>query len=137
MPQLHTYKIFISHAWRYDDDYNGIVGLLNNANNFSWANYSVPHHDPVYARNREKLEELLVNQMKFAEAFVVPAGMYLHYSDWIQFELNYGSSKDKPIIGVYPWGSERAPQALQDVAAEMVGWSSNSITSAIRRQVYG
>lgn len=137
MPQLHTYKIFICHAWSYDSDYNGIVKLLNDAPTFSWANYSVPEHDPVIARNKPQLEALLINQMKFAEAFLAPAGMYVNHSDWIQFELTYGGKKAKPIIGIYPWGSERAPQALQDAASEMVGWSSNSIVSAIRRQVYG
>ena len=46
MPDLKTYDLFISHAWRYHEDYDRLVTLLNNAPNFKWRNYSVPRHDP-------------------------------------------------------------------------------------------
>ncbi len=42
-----TYNIFISHAWRYSEDYYRLVEMLNNAPYFKWRNYSVPQHDPV------------------------------------------------------------------------------------------
>ena len=31
MPPLKTYDLFISHAWKYDDDYYRLVKLLENA----------------------------------------------------------------------------------------------------------
>ena len=46
MPALKTYRLFISHAWQYHDDYYRLVEMLNAANNFRWYNYSVPEHDP-------------------------------------------------------------------------------------------
>ena len=46
MPTLKTYDVFISHAWKYSDDYDRIVEFLNKAPNFKWRNYSVPRHDP-------------------------------------------------------------------------------------------
>jgi hypothetical protein len=47
MPALRTYRVFISHAWAYSDDYRRIVQFLNDAPNFAWENLSVPEHDPV------------------------------------------------------------------------------------------
>ena len=47
MPELKTYDLFISHAWKYNEDYYRLVDMLNNAPNFKWRNYSVPEHDPV------------------------------------------------------------------------------------------
>lgn len=42
MPRLKIYDLFISHAWRDDDDYNRLVNLLLAAPLFKWRNYSVP-----------------------------------------------------------------------------------------------
>ena len=52
MPKLHRYRLFISHAWEYNDDYYRLIGMLNNAPNFIYSNYSVPEHDPVDANNK-------------------------------------------------------------------------------------
>lgn len=61
MPNLRTYSIFISHAWRYSDDYNRLVKLLNEAPLFRWRNYSDPKHDPVIGPDtdvsRRKMKE--------------------------------------------------------------------------------
>ena len=42
MPALNDYRIFISHAWRYGDDYERLIKLLNEARYFSYYNYSAP-----------------------------------------------------------------------------------------------
>lgn len=53
MPKLKTYNIFISHSWKYSDDYEGLVALLNNAPYFSWRNYFVPATKPVLAPDED------------------------------------------------------------------------------------
>ena len=59
MPQLHRYRLFISHAWQYNADYHRLIEMLDEASNFIYANYSVPEHDPVDANNNTKLKEEL------------------------------------------------------------------------------
>jgi len=136
MSYLKTYDIFISHAWRYSDDYDCLVKLLNEAQNFKWRNYSDPEHDPVIDPNdvvgRRKLEKELDEQIRPVNCVIVISGMYAAYSNWIQTEINIATSYMKPIIGIKPWGQERVPQAVQDVAVKMVGWNTDSIVSAIR-----
>ena len=137
MPNPKTYDIFISHAWRYSDDYNSLVELLNEAQNFKWRNYSDSRHDPVVDPNddvgRRKLVKELDEQIRPVNCVIVISGMYVTYSDWIQIEIDIAKQYKKPIIGVKPRGQERTPQTVQDVADEMVGWNTDSLVSAIRR----
>ena len=131
MPALRTYRVFISHAWKYSDDYYRIVPLLNDAPNFSWQNYSVPEHDPL--DDEEDLKEQLRKQIRPVQIVVILAGMYANHSDWIEFEMDFADSIDKPMIGVRPRGQQRVPKEVQDRTREMVGWNTTSIVKAIRK----
>jgi hypothetical protein len=133
MPALRTYKLFVSHAWEYNDDYYRVVQMLNNAPYFGWRNLSVPEHDPVTARDTERLKAELRDQMRPANAFLILAGMYVAHSGWIEFEIDFSRRIGRPIIGIKPWGSERVPLAVQNAAKEMVGWNTSSIVDAVRR----
>lgn len=137
MPELKTYDLFLSHAWKYNDDYYRLEKMLNEASLFKWRNYSVPKHDPVidsktYAGKAE-LTELLRRQVKPVNCVLILGGMYVAYSEWILKEIKLAQSYNKPIIGVYPWGQQNMPLAIQNAATELVGWNANTIVSAIRR----
>ena len=132
MPPLKTYDLFISHAWRYDDDYYRFVGLLNNANYFKWRNYSVPQHDPLDVNNNRRLAESLKQQIRPVNAVFIISGMYVNHRDWIKYEIEVAQSYNKPIIGIEPWGSQRIPTEVQSAAITMVGWRTDSIVTAIR-----
>lgn len=133
MPRLHRYRIFISHAWRYNTSYYRLINRLGMTPNFLYANYSVPEHDPVEANNNRKLAEELRQQIRPVEVVIILGGMYVAHSNWIQFEIDFAQSLGKPILGVKPWGAQRMPQAVQNVANEVVGWNTPAIVSAIRR----
>ena len=133
MPQLHRYRIFISHAWRYNADYYRLIDRLNETPNFLYSNYSVPEHDPVDAGNNKKLREELRQQIRPVEVVIILGGMYVAYSEWIQFEIDFAQYLGKPILGIRPWGAQVMPQAVQDAADEIVGWNAPTIVSAIRR----
>jgi MTH538 TIR-like domain (DUF1863) len=131
MPILRNYKVFISHAWDYNEDYYRIEKWLNEAPNFIWTNLSVPKHNPIL--NSEELTKELNNQMRPAEVFLILAGMYVSHSDWIDYEINFARRIGRPIVGIQPWGSTMTPVAVQKGAKTIVGWNQNSIVSAIRQ----
>ncbi len=137
MPELKTYDLFISHSWRYNDEYNRMVELLNGAPFFEWRNYSCPEHDPAIdpdsEAGRRKLIQALREQIRPVNCVIVLSGLYVAYSYWIQKEIDIAVEFNKPIIGVKPWGSEKVPQIVQEVANEIVGWNTDSIISAIRK----
>jgi len=136
MPDLKTYNLFISHAWRYDDDYQRLVRMLRDAPNFNMHNFSVPQHDPVIVPGsnvgRQRLIFELDQQIKPVHCVLVLGGMYAAYSDWIQKEIEIAQSYRKPIIGIYPWGQFNMPRVVQDASVDIVGWNTNSIVSSIR-----
>lgn len=136
MPTLKTYDLFISHAWKYNDDYYRLVNMLNNAPNFKWRNYSVPEHDPVLDpdddNDRKTLIKELKEQIRPVNCVLILSGMYVAYSYWIQKEIDISVEYGKPIIGIKPWGQEKIPKAVSDVAIEIVGWNTSSIVEAIR-----
>lgn len=133
MPTLRTYDLFISHAWTYNDDYYRLVGLLDSARNFDWRNFSVPEHDPLHNGSSAQLRAALRRQVIRVHAVLMLSGVYASHSDWMQEELAMAADHGKPIIGIYPWGSQRASSAVRDAAHEMVGWNTASIVDAIRR----
>jgi len=133
MPELRFYRIFISHAWKYDEDYYRLIKMLDESSNFKYMNYSVPKHDPLDANNTEKLKEQLRLQIRPVEIVLILAGMYVCYSNWIQFEIDYAKSLQKSIVGVKPWGSEKIPTEVQIASNEIVGWNTSTIVEAIRK----
>lgn len=135
MPYLHNYRLFISHAWRYGDRYKRAVQFLDNANNFSWTNYSVPEDRAFERKSAAYLTEAMRRQIRPVQCVVIISGMYVNHSEWIQFEMDFAKSLNKPILGIRRWGEQRTPQSVVDCADEMVAWNSASIVAAIRRLV--
>lgn len=133
VPSLRTYRVFISHAWKHDADYDRLVRMLDQAPNFRWANYSVPDHDPLDAVTSKELEDELKDQIRPVHIVIILAGMYVPHSKWIQKEIDLAKAFSKPIIGIRPWGQQRTPRAVQDASLEIVGWNTDSIVQAIRR----
>ena len=133
MPRRKTYDLFISHAWRDDDDYDRLVNLLRVAPLFKWRNYSVPQRDPLDANDARCLRQALDRQIRPVNAVLIISGMYVHYRDWIQYEMKVAQYYNKPIIGIRPRGAKRVPVAVQQSAAAMAGWNTQSIVRAIRK----
>jgi len=137
MPELKRYGLFISHAWEYGEEYNRIVKMLKEAPYFSFKDFSCPRENPAVDPRKHypiaKLTEELKYQICPVNCVIILSGMYVAYSDWIQREIDIALSMGKPIVGVYPWGHERLPHAVSDVADEVVRWNTSSIVGAIRR----
>lgn len=138
MPELKTYDIFISHAWKYGDEYDCLVNLLDQYPLFSYRNYSAPADKPLQNLDgtdviaKQMIMRAINRKIAPVNAVLVVSGMYCVYRDWMEFEINCAREKGKPIIAVRPWGAERVPQYVQAVADTVVGWNATSIVAAIR-----
>ncbi len=128
-----TYNLFISHSWAYSDTYDELIGLLDNAPNFDYKNYSVPKDDPIHnANNDNKLKAAIKNQMLHASCILILAGVYATYSRWINIEIELAQEMNKKIIAIVPWGAQRISKVVQGAADEITNWSTVSIVRAIR-----
>lgn len=127
------YRIFVSHSWDYNDEYENLIDLLDKATHFEYTNYSVPEEDEIDADTDEELEEeLREGQIKPASVVIVLAGLYSSYSDWIGREIRIAEEEDKAILGVEPWGSDSTSNYVERHADQMVGWNTDSVVDAIR-----
>ncbi|MGE9941114.1 TIR domain-containing protein [Bariatricus sp. SGI.161] len=139
MPYLYDYRLFISHAWKYGDNYKRLTQLLDDANYFSYINYSAPKEKPLFPAGTPKtssqIRDLISNKIRPSQITIVISGMYAAYSDWMQYEIDESIRMGKPILGIYPWGQVNAPSYVTNNADEMVRWNTDSIVSAIRRLV--
>ena len=132
MSALHNYHILISHSWDYDSHYRTIKGWLDDAQYFTWSDYSVPLTNPIDAKGKKDLQEKLRNKISPCGCIIVLSGMYVSYSEWIDFEIDTAIQYGKPIIGIKPWGQERIPVKIQNNSDVLVGWNSSSIVQAVR-----
>lgn len=132
MPELKNYHIMISHSWDYNEHYEKVKGWLDDAPYFTWTNYSVPYTNPIDAKGKKELQEKLTNRISNCSCVIILSGMYVAYSEWIDFEMDTALRMGKPIIGVEPWGQERVPQKITENAITVVGWNSKSVVDAVR-----
>ena len=126
------YRLFISHAWDYDE-YHKIKGWLNSTPNFLYSDYSVPYDNALNFKSKSELKEGLKRLIRLSQVVLVQAGMEVNYREFILFELNFAQELDKPIIGIIPWGGRQIPRVISDAAWEIVGWNRISIVDAIQR----
>jgi hypothetical protein len=132
MPALFNYNVFVSHAWTYSEDYKRFIQFLDNANNFSYKNYSIPVSDAFGRMTSAQLGEAIKGQIRPTSVVIILGGIYVSHSDWIQYEIDVAVQLGKPILGVLPWGQERMPAAMKMNASKIVGWNSPVIVQAIR-----
>ena len=131
MPALRQYDVFISHAWKYNDQYYKLTELLEGHPYFNFRNYSVPEHDPIVFNTTSDLYKQLDEQIRQSRVLLI-AGKYVKYRKWIQEEIKLAKKYDKPIIAIRPWGADMLPSEAETKADVIVNWQASSIVSAIR-----
>lgn len=127
-----TYRLFISHSWKYGDAYDKLVQFLDEQG-ISYYNHSVPKNDPVHTNGTDKqLREAIDAKIKGCNGVIILAGVYASYSKWINEEIKISSNYRKPIIAVQPWASEKTSAVVKNSADKIVGWNGKSLANAIR-----
>lgn len=132
MPALRQYNVFISHKWRYGEDYDTIVEWLQEENNLKIADYSVSSEKRYMHMTDRELKAKLELHISRSSCVIVFLAMYSEYSDWIDFEIQTAQNYNKPIIGIRPWGQERVPEDVTSCCDVIVGWNQKSVIDAIR-----
>ncbi len=131
---MKTYHLFISHSWTHNEQFNKLINLLDQANNFHYHNHSIPKNDPVHDSTDKQLSKAIHNKIQPCGIVIVLAGVYAEYSKWIDKEIKIAKSgfrKPKPILAIRPWTNEISAK-VRDHADQIVCWNTNSIVSAIR-----
>lgn len=87
--------IFISHAWRFHEEWKSLVNILDDINEIEWRNFSVPWHDPALRPTNEIGMTSITNTLK---AQIIPCNvcffitdLYLHKSNskWLDLAKKF------------------------------------------------
>jgi hypothetical protein len=133
MSQANPVRLFVTHFWQNSDDYLRVFEYLESSRTFFYRNYSTPDKRPD--GDREALREDLRRQISPVEAVIALSSLYETDKDLLTFQLLYSQANHKPVVLMKPFGGGReAPQAILDLADEVVEWDERALVDALRRQ---
>ena len=134
----HRIHIFISHSWAYSTHYDKLTEWIFGGNwrtgqaSLVFLDYSVPKDDPIHDAPSDKaLREAIHRKIARSHVVVIPTGMYVNYSKWIQKEIDGAREKEKPILAVNPWRQQRTSSVVANAADRTVGWNSKTVVDGI------
>lgn len=96
--------VFITHAWRFHDDWNRLASLMEQVQDSPWVNYSIPWYDPSIRVHRdagkEKLESMLLTQILPAKFIIFLCGVYSTKSAqvWFNTALDIAHDNRKTVL---------------------------------------
>lgn len=136
-----TYDIFITHAWRYHDDWNRLVMALDNAAPFKWRNFSLPWYDPAFSLNsavgRDIISRSLEGQISPAHCCIVLQSVYDTASaqKWVTTELELARKFNKPVIALPTWGTDKVSPEVRALCDSVSSWALDDIIASVRRAI--
>jgi hypothetical protein len=135
-----TYDLFITHAWRYHDDWTRVSELFDQFLGSSWRNFSVPWYDPALDPNTEVGKRLV---HRWLEQQIVPtcgvillASVHANKSarKWVELEVDLARKYQKRIIGVPPFGAATMTPDAAALVDIQCPWDAGQIVAALDAQ---
>jgi hypothetical protein len=126
-------RLFVTHCWQESDDYLRVFEYLEAPGTFYYRNTAQPQAKrPI---DRESEREDLRRQIAPCEVVIVVPGVYRTAPELVAFQLNFAKSAERPVVAMENFGStEPLPQAVRDLADEIVPWNERELIDALRRQ---
>lgn len=139
MEKLKSYDIFLTHAWRFHDDWKKFSELLDGTAGINWRNFSLPWHDPAMNPNTEVggrfIRNFLESQIIPVHSVVLLSGVYKINSArrWFDMEVEMARKHNKPMIGIPVIGESAVPDEVSLLCDECCDWDAVALLSAIDR----
>lgn len=132
-----TRDLFISHAWRYHDDWSRLSALLDAHDPYAWRNFSLPWFDPALNpathSGGETLRWSLESQIIPAHAMILLSSVFAQQGSrkWIDFEVAMARKHSKPILALPVWGEPEVPSEVADIADVVAAWDVEKLLAMI------
>lgn len=132
-----TYDLFITHAWRYHDDWTRLSGLLDQALGSSWRNFSVPWYDPALDPNTEvgrtRIHRWLEQQIAPTHGVILLGSVWEQKSarKWLTLEAELARKYQKRVIGLPAFGTDRLPEEAAALTDVQCPWDPAAIIAAV------
>ena len=125
------YHLFISHSWKYDENYNALYDYFKDRGYFSFKDFSIPSEAPLDVKTKKELYIALENKIRLCHVVLVVVRS-VNYSEWIPKEIEIAKNFNKPIIAFVPRGIVNIPQIIKDNADDIVYTYYEKLIESIR-----
>jgi hypothetical protein len=135
------HDLFITHAWRYHDDWTRMGELLDRHLGRGWRNFSLPWHDPALDANTplggKLLRESLEKQVIPVSGVIFLGGVYASGSarKWFDLELEYARKHGKPVVAVPKFGETAVTPDVAALVDATCAWDAAALIAALAAPV--
>jgi len=137
MEKLKSYDIFLTHAWRFHDDWSKFSELMDNTPGIVWRNFSLPWHDPAMHANTEVggrfIRNFLESQIIPVHSVILLTGVYAINSArrWFDMEVEMARKHNKPLIGIPAIGEKVIPDEVKNLCDACCEWDAKQLLATI------
>ncbi|OQW30841.1 MAG: hypothetical protein A4E19_08825 [Nitrospira sp. SG-bin1] len=132
-----NYDLFVTHAWRFHEDWTKFTELMDKVPRLLWRNFSLPWHDPAISPNTEAggrfIRSSLESQIIPAHVVVLLAGVYEIRSArlWVDMEVEMAKKHNKPIVGMPAINKGTIPDELMALCDASSQWDAAQLIATI------
>lgn len=121
--------IFVSHSWRYHDDWVRLSSFIDSYKKYNLRNLSLPWHDPAIEINKGSGRQIVCG---WIEKQILPCHIFILLSSvcemkssefWIKYSLDFAKKNKKHIIGLPNFESGQFNEYVRNEANELFDWS--------------
>jgi hypothetical protein len=129
--------VFITHAWRYHEDWLNICEIIDNYKIVEFRNFSIPWHDPGIDLHSKIginfIEKGLKTQIYPADIFILLNSVYeiKNAKKWIELELKYAKEFDIPIIGLPNSADGNLDKYIESHSDIVISWDKKIVIDSI------
>lgn len=137
MRTLKCYDLFLTHAWRFHDDWMKFSELLDKTSGIAWRNFSLPWHDPAMTASTEVggrfIRDFLERQIIPVHGVVLLSGVYAINSArrWFDMEIEMARNHNKPLIGIPAVGEKVVPDEVSSLCDACCEWDAVQLLATI------
>lgn len=133
MEKLKCYDIFLTHAWRFHDDWKKFSELIDDVPGTNWRNFSLPWHDPAMNANTDIggrfIRDFLEAQIIPVHVVVLLSGVHSIVSArrWFDMEVEMALKHNKPMICIPVYGENSVPDEVARLCDASCGWDARQL----------
>ena len=123
MSEKNPYRVFVTHLFQPNDDYQRVFEYLEGRDNFFYTNSSNIEEMPS-SGGAEAIKDVLREQIKPAEVVIMPIAIFDANPDLVRFQMDCAHAFNKPILAIKSFGETVAIQKeVVDRCDDIIDWN--------------
>lgn len=133
MSEKDPYRVFVTHLFKPDEDYQRVFEYLESRDNFFYVNSANIEAMPP-AGGADAIKEVLREQIRPAEVVIMPIAIFESNPDLVRFQMDVAQASKKPILGIKSFGDTVVIRKdIVDRCEDIIDWNDRSLINAIKK----